>query len=64
MNGKRDVLIIPVAAVVLLAWIVSLMSSILTDSFVSLTITTPVMIMLAGYVFGVSITKSKQNDDS
>jgi hypothetical protein len=54
---KREALILPVAAVVLLGWAASLVVGLLTASFVALTITTPLMLMLAGWVFGVNIVR-------
>lgn len=63
---KRDMLILPVSIIVCLAWIVSLYSAAVQNQYTMLTITTPAMLMLLGYVFGVSIVKSateKKNGD-
>jgi hypothetical protein len=61
-NGlQRDRLILPVAAVVLAAWSASLAAGIITQAYTALTVTTPVMLVLAGYVFGVGIVRSREN---
>ncbi|HYT45051.1 MAG TPA: hypothetical protein VEP90_22175, partial [Methylomirabilota bacterium] len=54
---KRDLLVVPVAFVVLVVWIASLIGGLITQSFIALTLTTPVMILLAGWVFGINIVK-------
>lgn len=56
-SDKRDALIFPVAAVVLVAWTASLALGAITGSYIPLSITTPVMLMLAGYVFGVNLVR-------
>lgn len=58
-NSIRDKLIIPIAIVVSIGWLSSLASGILSQNYVPFEVTTPVMILLAGYVFGVQIVKSK-----
>lgn len=60
-NNTRNRLIFPVALVVLLGWAASLVAGFVTGAYTPLTVTTPVMLMLAGYVFGVGIVKSKEN---
>jgi hypothetical protein len=64
-DPKRDVLVLPVAAVVLLAWVAALCAALITREYAPLTAVTPVMLLLAGYVFGSSIVKSarEQRDD-
>lgn len=62
-SDARERLIMPVAAVVLVVWTAALVAGFLTESYVALTITTPVMLMLAGYVFGVSIVKKGDPSD-
>lgn len=62
-SDARERLIMPVAAVVLVVWTAALVVGFLTESYVALTITTPVMLMLAGYVFGVSIVKKGDPSD-
>lgn len=63
MNAdKRALLILPVAVVVLVGWAASLVGALVTDSFTALTITTPLMLMLAGYVFGVNIVRKSNGD--
>lgn len=61
-NGKRDFLLLPVAVTVLLGWSASLCAGLITQSYTALTVTTPLMLMLAGYVFGVNIVR-KGNDE-
>jgi len=64
MNAdKRELLILPVAAVVLVGWLAALAVGLLTNSYAALTITTPVMLMLAGYVFGVNIVRKGAGHD-
>lgn len=53
----RDILILPLAAVVAGAWVASLVAGMFEQSFVALEVTTPVMLILVGYVFGVQIVK-------
>lgn len=60
---KRELLILPVAAVVLLGWAASLIVGLLTASFTALTVTTPLMLMLAGYVFGVNLVTRKKESN-
>lgn len=63
MNANtRALLILPVAAVVLVGWAASLVVALFTNSFTALTITTPLMLMLAGYVFGVNIVRKGNGD--
>lgn len=57
MHDKRDKLLMPVALVVLLGWVASLIAGFFTQSYVALTVTTPLMLMLSGYVFGVNIVR-------
>jgi hypothetical protein len=64
MNAdKREALIFPVAVAVLAGWFGSLVVGLLTSSYTALTITTPLMLMLAGYVFGVNIVRRNGNGD-
>lgn len=62
-HDKRDLLVLPVALAVLIGWFVTLVQGVLTGSFVGLTITTPLMLALAGYVFGVSVVRRKDSDE-
>ena len=62
----REKLILPVSIIVCIAWLVSLYTAAVQNQYTMLTITTPAMLMLLGYVFGVSIVKSateKRDDD-
>ena len=52
---KRDLLILPVAFIILVVWTASLIGGLITQSYIALTLTTPVMIILAGFVFGVKL---------
>jgi len=61
-TDKREKLLLPVAAVVLLGWAAALVAGFVTGSYTALTITTPLMLMLAGYVFGVNIVRKGSND--
>jgi len=54
-EGKRDLLILPVAFIILVVWTGSLVGGLITQSYVALTLTTPVMLILAGFVFGIKI---------
>lgn len=62
MNERDDALraslTVPVALVTMAAWLVSLCYAVLENSFVPLTVTTPVMLLLAGYAFGSTIIKT------
>ncbi len=56
-DPRRDKLIYPVAGVVLLGWFASLVDGVVTQTYTPLTYTTPLMLALAGYVFGVQIVR-------
>ncbi len=56
-DHKRDKLIYPVAVVVLLSWFASLVDGVLVQRYTPLVYTTPLMLALAGYVFGVQIVR-------
>lgn len=64
MSDKRDLLILPVAAIVLVGWAASLAVGLLTGSYTGLTLTTPLMLGLAGYVFGVNIVRKGSDERS
>jgi hypothetical protein len=61
-TDKREKLLLPVAAFVLLGWAAALVAGFVTGSYTALTVTTPLMLMLAGYVFGVNIVRKGSND--
>jgi len=61
-DKTRDALVLPVAIVVLLGWMVSLGFAVLTNQYAPLTAVTPVMLILAGYVFGSNIIRSATKD--
>ncbi len=56
-DQKRDKLIYPVAAVVLFGWFASLVDGLLAQTYTPLVYSTPLMLALAGYVFGVQIVR-------
>ena len=56
-TDKREKLLMPVAAFVLLGWAAALVVGLMTGAYTALTVTTPLMLMLAGYVFGVNIVR-------
>ena len=59
MNERiRERLIIPVALTVMTGWIAALTAGVITQNYVPFEICTPVMILLAGYTFGVQIVRS------
>ena len=64
-DPQRDRLVLPVACAVLLGWMVSLGFAVMTNEYAPLTAVTPVMLILAGYVFGSNIIKSaaRRRDD-
>lgn len=61
-DKKRDLLIIPVSAIILGGWVASVVEGIITQSYVLLTFTSPFMIALVGYVFGVNIVRRTDNN--
>lgn len=65
MKGdKRDFLVLPVAFAVLMGWMVALGFAVLTNQYAPLTAVTPVMLLLAGYVFGSNIIRAATRDRS
>jgi hypothetical protein len=61
-TDKREKLLLPVAAFVLLGWAAALVAGFVTGSYTALTVTTPLMLMLAGYVFGVNIVRKGSSE--
>lgn len=61
-DPTRTRLVVPVAMTVLLGWAASLGYAVLKGDIQPLTVTTPVMLLLAGYVFGVSITRGPRDE--
>lgn len=59
----RDILVLPLAIVVAAAWVASLVAGMFEQTFVALEVTTPVMLILTGYVFGVQIVKGAGGKD-
>ena len=53
----RDWLILPVALVTMAGWLASLVVAVLDNQLGPLTAVTPIMLMLAGYVFGANIVR-------
>ena len=62
-NNIREKLIIPVALCVMAGWVAALTAGIFSQNFTPFEIATPVMILLAGYVFGVQIVRTTERDD-
>lgn len=60
-NSKTNRLTYPVGIVVVTVWTISVIGGFITKDFTPLTITTPVMLILAGYAFGLTITKGGKN---
>ena len=61
-NAIRDKLIVPVATAVLLGWLGSLGFAVMTNEYTPLTVVTPVMLLLAGFVFGTGLVRSATRD--
>lgn len=51
----RDRLVFPLAALIGLGWLASLVVALTSQEYVALKWTTPALMLLAGYVFGVQI---------
>ncbi len=67
-DNIRNKLILPVALVTMLGWMASLGVAVLDNQLGPLTATTPIMLWLAGYVFGANIVRfvapgREQQDD-
>lgn len=54
---RREKLTYPVSFAVLLVWIAAAVYSFISQVYTPLEVTTPVMLLLAGYVFGIQITR-------
>jgi hypothetical protein len=63
MNNIREKLIVPVALCVMACWVAALIAGMFTQNFTPFEIATPVMILLAGYTFGVQIVRSNVEKD-
>lgn len=59
----RDILILPLAALVALGWSASLVAAMLTQDFIPLEATSPAMLLVLGYTFGVQIVKGSVTRD-
>lgn len=62
-SDRRELLIFPLAAVVLVGWCAALVVGLITQNYTALTFTTPLMLALAGYVFGVNIVRRGGGND-
>jgi len=60
--SPRDRLILPLASIVAGAWAGSLVAGFVEHSYVALEVTTPVMLIVTGYVFGVSIVRNPRKN--
>lgn len=58
----RNLLVLPLAGVVIVGWSASLAVGAVTGSYVPLTLTTPLMLALAGYVFGVNLVRKAADE--
>ena len=54
---KMDALLFPLAAVIMAGWVASLSIGFYTGIYLPLTVTTPLMLMLAGGVLGINIIR-------
>jgi hypothetical protein len=64
VTNQRDKLVYPVASAVLVVWIAAAAYSFISGQYAPLTITTPALLMLAGYVFGVGIAKTSKGGEN
>ena len=51
----RDLLVFPLAALIGVGWLASLVVALTSQEYVALKWTTPALLLLCGYVFGVQI---------
>lgn len=58
IENKRELLILPFAAVVLISFLASLADWIFTKDATGLTFTTPLMVALGGFVLGITWVRS------
>jgi hypothetical protein len=56
--GPERWLVNLVSIVVIGAWVASVAAGLITSDYTALGVTTPVMLILAGYAFGIKITKN------
>ncbi len=61
-TGKVNALTIPVGIAVVSVWAFSAFAGFLTSNYTPLTITTPVMVILAGYAFGLNVTRGRNEN--
>jgi len=61
LDNKRELLILPFAAVVLLGFLASLADWIITRDSTGLTYTVPLMIPLGGFVLGIQVVRKGSN---
>lgn len=47
--------------IIMLAWIASLMTGLLTHDYEGLQLVTPIMVIYAGYIFGTEFIKKRLN---
>ena len=57
-DQRRERLVYPVAAIVLIAWAVSVGYGLATKNFESLTFTTPMMGAVVAYALGMTVRKN------
>jgi hypothetical protein len=61
-RAPNQSLIAAVAGAVILGWLFSLGIGAVQENWTPLTITTPVMLILAGYAFGIRLTRSSNGN--
>ena len=65
MNADRvrELLLLPVSILILVAWSVSLVDAVLYNQFTPLTLTMPLMLIFGGFMFGSSIVRRALRND-
>lgn len=61
MTSPKDKLVVPFSLSILGVWIATAVYGIFSGQYAPLTVTTPVMLLAAGYVFGVNLVR--RSDD-
>ena len=59
----RELLLLPVSILILVAWSVSLVDAVLYNQFTPLTLTMPLMLIFGGFLFGSSIVRRALRSD-
>ena len=61
MNAKRDLLTTALALIISAVWAATAIASIFTHEYTALSVVTPVMLIVAGFMFGLRVTKDKDD---